>query len=605
MDGKNIKVLLIEDNPLDARLIREMVAEVQARAAGESLFEIEWMGSLATGLAYLEREDVEVIILDLALPDSRGIDTFSKIYAQAPRIPIVLLTGVDDEDLAIQVVRRGAQDYLVKGLVEGHLIVRSMRYAIERKRAEEEIRKFKTIADKANYGVIISELSGKITYVNQNFAEVHGYEIAEILGNDLSIFYNDEQLKRVEELTRKLYTEGSFSAQELWHRHKDGTEFPMLVNGIIVRSEQDKPLFIAATMIDITEMKRTEDELRKLSRAVEQSPSSVMITDVKGDIEYVNPKFTEVTGYTFEEVRGENPRILKSGEMEPEGYEKLWETIAAGGEWRGVFHNRKKDGGLFWESAAISPIRSAKGEITHFLAVKEDITERKELEQRLLRSQKLAAIGKLTASVAHEINNPLQAIIGLLDLAKDEIEAGSEVSEYLDITMTEVRRIARIVERMRDLSRERGKEKEEIDVNILLSQVLELTRKKCEHNGVEVLIDLTLDLPALRVIPDQIEQVFLNLVINAIEAMSTGGCLRLSTMYDEQHSRVIVEVADTGGGIKPNILPRIFEPFFSTKADSMGMGLSLSHSIVERHDGRIEVDTKLDEGTTFTVILPA
>jgi PAS domain S-box-containing protein len=136
---------------------------------------------------------------------------------------------------------------------------------------------------------------------------------------------------------------------------------------------------------DITERKRTEEQLRKLSRAVEQSPASIVITSITGDIEYVNPRTCELTGYTYEEIIGQNPRILKSGEMPAEGYKRMWETIRAGGEWRGEFHNRKKSGELYWEFASISPIRDAGGKITHFLAVKEDVTDRKRVDEERIR----------------------------------------------------------------------------------------------------------------------------------------------------------------------------------------------------------------------------
>ncbi|HSW63125.1 MAG TPA: PAS domain S-box protein, partial [Dissulfurispiraceae bacterium] len=187
---------------------------------------------------------------------------------------------------------------------------------------------------------------------------------------------------------------------------------------------------------DITEQRQTETELRKLLRAVEQNPASIVITNTDGIIEYVNPKFCAVTGYSLEEAIGHTQRVLKSGEMPPEGYRDLWETILAGREWRGEFHNRKKDGTLYWEAASISPIRNTDGKVTHFIAVKEDITERKMLEKQLLhekaqldqayadlknlqsqllQQEKMSSIGQLAAGVAHEINNPMGFIMSNLN----------------------------------------------------------------------------------------------------------------------------------------------------------------------------------------------
>ena len=164
--------------------------------------------------------------------------------------------------------------------------------------------------------------------------------------------------------------------------------------------------------------------LRKLSRSVEQSPVSVLITDREGHIEYINPKFTSVTGYAEQEVLGNTPRILKSGEMKDSDYADLWSTILSGREWQGELHNRKKNGELFWEYASISPIKDENGEITHFLAIKEDITERKRLQQELIQIQKMESIGNLAGGIAHDFNNLLTVInghaeIGLMKLEKE------------------------------------------------------------------------------------------------------------------------------------------------------------------------------------------
>ena len=157
-----------------------------------------------------------------------------------------------------------------------------------------------------------------------------------------------------------------------------------------------------------TERTRFEEQLLKLSRAVEQSASLVIIADAAGRIEYVNPKFTQVTGYASAEVLGQNPRILKSGETPPREYQRLWEAITSGGEWRGEFHNKKKDGGLYWASESISPVRNPQGIITHFVAIQDDITDLKEAQRRTLLAERLAAIGQMMAGLAHESRNALQ-----------------------------------------------------------------------------------------------------------------------------------------------------------------------------------------------------
>ena len=224
---------------------------------------------------------------------------------------------------------------------------------------------------------------------------------------------------------------------------------------------------------DITERKRSEEELRKLSRAVEQSPASIIITDLHGNIEYVNPKFTEVTGYSFEEVRGKNPRILKSGETPPEEYRKLWETITAGDEWHGVFHNRKKDGTLFWERASISSVRDTSGAITHFLAVKEDITNQKSLENQFRQAQKMEAVGQLAGGISHDFNNILTAIIGYAHMLKMKLKDDEKLRTYADHILSLSDKAANLTQSLLAFSRKQIMNPRPVNLN----EIIRISRK--------------------------------------------------------------------------------------------------------------------------------
>jgi PAS domain S-box-containing protein len=236
-----------------------------------------------------------------------------------------------------------------------------------------------------------------------------------------------------------------------------------------------------------------------------------------------------------------------------------------------------------------------------------------ELERRvaerttaLLQAEKLTIVGKLAASLAHEINNPLQAVIGCLGLAEETVAGGEDPGRYLEVALDELRRVARIVRQLRDLQRSSAiEEREPTDVNALLGRVGTLSRKQCEDQGVEVVWDTAVDLPMLTLAPDRIQQVFLNLVLNALDAMPQGGRLEVRTTRTSQPPGVSVSLADSGVGIPPEVLARIFEPFYSTKRDGLGLGLFISHEIVERHGGHVDVESRVGEGTTFKVWLPA
>ncbi|MBI5944252.1 MAG: PAS domain S-box protein [Chloroflexi bacterium] len=259
----------------------------------------------------------------------------------------------------------------------------------ERKKVEEELvraiekadeidEKFKAITNQATEGIALSDLEGNYLFVNPAFCHMTGYSEDELL--KMTVF----DVKAKTQPHSSFFESKTAKAGlpiEVNLRRKDGTEFfTEIIGNVIKINNQD---IVLGTVRDISERKQIEEQLRKLSRAAEQSQVSIIITDTGGNIEYVNPKFTQVTGYQADEVMGRNPRILKSGETTPEEYKRLWDTITAGGEWRGEFHNKRKNGELFWESTLISPVKDEGGRITHFVAVKEDTTERKQIMDNL------------------------------------------------------------------------------------------------------------------------------------------------------------------------------------------------------------------------------
>jgi PAS domain S-box-containing protein len=409
---------------------------------------------------------------------------------------------------------------------------------------------------------------------------------------------------------------GESSPFEWLMKRSDGTQF--LAEVLLSPFEFKGSCFIQSVIRDVSWRKQTEQHLRQLSRAVEQSPSSVVITDTLGNIQYVNPKFTAVTGYTLEEVAGQNPRVLKSGESGPEEYKELWDTIASGHEWRGIFHNKKKNGELFWESASISPITNESGVITHFLAVKEDITERKQMEENILRTQRMESIGSLAGGMAHDLNNILAPIMMSASMLREETLA-SEVRAHLIAGIEEaVHRGADIVNQVLTFARGARGKHIALSVHALAKQVGQFVRETFPKsiafslNFPEGLWNVAGDLT-------QLHQVLLNLCVNARDAMPDGGCLRIDAENHEIQkddpllaeakpgSYVKISVSDTGLGIGKEIMDRIFEPFFTTKEPGKGTGLGLSTviGILRSHGGFVTVHSELGCGSVFNIFLPA
>ncbi|MFQ5651065.1 MAG: response regulator [bacterium] len=370
---------------------------------------------------------------------------------------------------------------------------------------------------------------------------------------------------------------------------------------------------------EVTERKRTEEALRKFSHAVEQSPATIMITDARGNIEYVNPKFTEVTGYTREEVLGKNPRILQSGETSPAEYQRLWLTITAGKEWRGEFQNKKKNGELYWEFFSISPIKNEQGVITHFVAVKEDTTERKQLQEQLLQAQKMETIGTLAGGVAHDFNNLLTTILGNAEFGLEDLRPDAPGYEHFIAIKEAANRASDLTNQLLSFSRRQVLKKKILNLNRTIEDLLKMLRRILGED-IELRVEFARKLAPVYADPGQVQQVLMNLFANARDAMPKGGKLMLKTrnvkrtaLLDEPKDRqtarkyVQIVVADTGTGIEKENLAHIFDPFYTTKevGKGTGLGLAVVHGIVEQHGGNIEVDSRPGEGTTVEIFFPA
>jgi len=364
--------------------------------------------------------------------------------------------------------------------------------------------------------------------------------------------------------------------------------------------------------------RKAEEELQKLSLAVAQSPVSVVITDARGNIEFVNPKFCQITGYSPQELIGQNPRLLKSGETSPEEYRRLWGAISSGGVWHGELHNRKKNGQLYWESATISPVKDANGVITHYIGIKEDITERKKLEEQLLHAQKMEAVGTLAGGVAHDFNNILTAIMGYSAMLRMKMPTDDPLRATVRHIEAASERAAALTGALLACSRKQHIDTKVVDLNDVLSGLQPmLARLVREDIELRILSGAT-ELPVLAD-RGQLEQVLLNLTTNACDAMEKGGTITITTgvahREDEGGSAppfgrpgeyALLTFSDTGSGMAESVRQRIFDPFFTTKdvGKGTGLGLAICYGIVTQHDGHIECSSEPGKGTTFRVFLP-
>lgn len=395
-----------------------------------------------------------------------------------------------------------------------------------------------------------------------------------------------------------------------------------------------------------------QEQEKRLSAAVRHANESIVITDANGIIQYVNPAFERVTGYSAEEAVGQHTRMMNSGIQSAEFYAALWSTIKAGQVWSGRFSNKKKDGGIIVQDATISPILDECGVVMNFVAVNKDVTEQIALETRARQGQKLEAIGQLAAGIAHEINTPVQFVsdntdflrrafsglvtaLGacdrLLAAAKQEGVCSEAVAETeaalkkakvkflaqqvpsaIDQSLEGLTRVAGIVAAMKEFSHPSQGVKQAVDLRAAIETTVTVARNEWKYVA-EVVTNFDPALPAVPCLRDEMSQVVLNIIVNAAHSISDvtdggregKGTITISTTRDGEWAEL--RISDTGTGIPATVLDKIFDPFFTTKdvGKGTGQGLAIAHSIVvDKHGGTIEILSEVGKGATFVVRLP-
>ncbi|MFC1673194.1 PAS domain S-box protein [Pseudomonadota bacterium] len=487
--------------------------------------------------------------------------------------------------------------------------------------AERTSRQFRDAAESINEGFAFFDSDGRLQFWNKTFERLHaGCGDALSTGAQFLDFFNAcvecgvyEQIVLGKD-AQKTNSDGTYDHPYVI-KSRDGSwvlasDSPMGDGGT------------ASVRVDITDSKHAEEELRKLSRAVEQSPATVVITDIDGTITYVNPKFCETTGYSPEEAIGQKPSLVSSGERSKEDYEGLWDTITAGKEWRGEFHNQRKDGSLFWEYASISAIKDEDGAISHYLAVKEDVTERKDNVAQLIKAKEEAELAshaktQFLANMSHELRTPLNAIIGFSEIIKGQmfgpIENASYV-EYSDNIHTSGKHLLDVINDILDVSRiETGTmeiRESDVDFRALAQSCLDMVREQAEHGKLDLTSELPEDLPLILGDEIRLKQIMINLLTNAVKFTPEGGEVGLDAFINDDGS-LTLHVKDTGFGIPEDQHLNILEPFeqvsdiYSRNHEGSGLGLYLVNSFVKLHEGELSIESAVDQGTTVTVVLPA
>jgi len=615
-----LRILIVDDSPDDAALI---IRQLQ-REFSPSYERVETPQEMQ---AALDKGGWHVVISDYVMPRFSGLSALQLLRERGVDLPFIMVSGQMGEDAAVEAMRAGAHDYLIKDRLSRLIpaIKRELNEAVvrrERRMAEEALSateaRFQSLVEQSLVGIFMLQ-DDIFIYVNPKFSDIFGYQPEQLIESRslLDLVARDDQIRVITQFLRPL-SEGSDSLHFFFRgRRSDGSAIDLEVSG--TRTRINGNAAVIGTLLDITERKRAESELSKLWRAVEQSPVSVVITDLLGRIEYVNPKFIEVTGYCEAELVGQNTSILKSGNMDGEFYQNLWQTISSGREWHGELHNRKKNGELFWESGSISAIKNSEGQITHFVGVKEDVTERKVAIDQLRQVQKMEAVGQLAGGIAHDFNNLLTVINGYSTLLIRGLDSGSPMRKEAEQILRAGERAADLTRQLLSFSRRQILEPKVLDINRQVKSVQKMLERLIgEHLGLVTV--LSADAGYVKIDPGQLEQIVINLIVNARDASETGGNITVETAnceldegYSHLHpgsvpgSYVKLSVTDQGQGMTEEVKGRLFEPFFTTKEMGRGTGLGLAtvYGIVKQSGGYIEVISQPGQGARFNIYLPS
>ncbi len=482
----------------------------------------------------------------------------------------------------------------------------------------ENRKNFRDLFNNAPVGYHEIDTKGNIISVNNTELQMLGYTKEEMIGKPVWIFAEDKESSRKSVLKKLSGKQMRTEVHERYYQRKDGSKIPVLIDEKYILDNTGKVTKIRTTLQNITDLKKAEEEITKLSRAVEQSPVSIIITDLNGLIEYVNPKVTELTGYTKEELIGKNPHIFSSKEKAKEEYKILWDTIKAGKEWHGEFHNKKKNGELYWESASISPILNEKGEIAHYLGIREDITERKKLTLDLIASkEKAEECDRLKtaflANISHEIRTPMNGIIGFAELLKYPDLSGERQLEFIQIIEKSGQRMLNIINDIVDISKiEAGQmmlHLEETDINQLLKDLFLFFTPEAKTRGLNFIYSCGLPDEECIINTDhtKLTQILTNLIKNAFKFTESGV---INFGYNLKGQKLQFYVKDTGEGIAPEQMEIIFERFRqgdisnSRQYEGTGLGLPISKAYVEMLGGKIWIESELGKGTAFYFNIP-
>jgi two-component system cell cycle sensor histidine kinase/response regulator CckA len=624
-----VNILLVEDSVDDAELIL-----LELRRAG---FQPVWkrVETEADFLAALQTPP-QLVISDYSMPQFSGLAAAQLLRKIHPDVPFILVSGTVGEDAAVAAMKHGATDYLLKDRIAR--LGPAVRHALEQNRLREEHREAERIrAELAHRNESFVRALGEIVYdhdvINQTMSwegdtvKCIGWSSAE-LGTETSGWaqrVHPDDLANVQAQLSTLPIEPLF-VSEYRFRHKAGHYIWVFDRGVISRDPQGRITRVIGIMWDVTPRKRAEEVLRENEERFRQLAENIQevfwMTDVaKNQMIYISPGYEKIWGRCPDELYHAPQLWLEAVHFEDrERIKAAMVTKQATGAYDEEYRIQRPDGTLRWVRDRAFPVRDTEGKVYRIVGIAEDITRHRELEEQFRQVQKMEAVGQLAGGVAHDFNNLLTVIRGSSELllTSDNLHS-RESRELLHQIITTSDRAANLTRQLLVFSRKHTLQSQTISLNDLLEDLTRMLRRVISEE-IRLHCEFGPDLPPVQADPGMLEQVVMNLVVNARDAMPSGGDLIIRTSLDSRDglfrdlgpaphtdTYVCLSIVDCGTGIPPEILPRIFEPFFTTKEAGKGTGLGLAtvFSIVQQHRGWVNVESTVGKGTAFHVSLPA
>lgn len=497
-------------------------------------------------------------------------------------------------------------------------VIGFVRDITKRKQAEQELSHermmLRTLIDNLPVTIYVKDAECRKIIANKADLDIIGAKSEDVVGKtDLETFNNEIGQRGFADDKMVIDTGVAVLNREEDFIDINGIQRWLVTSKIPLTDQYGKVVGLVGIGRDITAQKQDQEKILRLSKGIEQNPSSIEITDIHGIIVYVNPKLCETTGFSSEEIIGQHARILKSNEMSEETYKDLWSTIGTGNVWKKELINKKKDGSLFWELVTLTSIKNDKGLITNYIAIKEDISARKELEAELINAKEKAEESDrlksaFLANMSHEIRTPLNSIIGFSELLTDPDFEPDEKAEFIKTIVDNGNSLLVIISDIMDFSmleaRQMKMRKENISTKMILTELLNDFGKKTKERGIEIRMDQSLDSPDVMLENDsyRIKQIFCNLIGNALKFTHEG---YIEIGYKSDGEFIEFHVKDSGIGIAPEFHQTIFERFRQVdtartrKYGGNGLGLAISKNLVELLGGTIWVESEQDKYSEF------